>query len=130
MSWPVTERMVPGQWKPEGDPRELHGPVGEAEIQYLRGPGGVGAHAVYLSTGETIVLLPDSSSTIRKRTGAVSVALGGNSSVLATVIGELVLAGARNMLIDGEPLFIDGGRWVDELADAGEVTMRYVGGKG
>ena len=117
--------LVPGQWKPEGSRRDVPSLNGLAQTQYLRGPGGVGAHAVYLATGETLVLLPDSTTTIRQRLGVASVALGGVGSLLATVIGELVLAGARNILLDGEPLF-GGGRWVVELADAGEVKMRYL----
>ena len=126
----MAERVELSQWKPEGEARELPGRDGGVTTQYLRGPGGVGAHAVYVATGETLILLPDSTTTIRKRVGAVSVALGGESSLVATIIGELVLAGARNVLLDGEPLFDSGGRWVVELADEGQVSMRYVGGKG
>ena len=122
----MAEGLVPGQWKPEGSRRDIDSLNGLAQIQYLRGPGGVGAHAVYLATGETLVLLPDSTTTIRQRLGVASVALGGISSLLANVIGELVLAGARNILLDGEPLFGGGGRWMVELADAGEVKMRYL----
>ena len=125
----MPERMVPGEWKPEGVVRLIDGVRVGAEVQYLRGPGGVGAHAVYLSTGETLVLFPDSTTTIRKRVGAVSVALGETSGMLGAVVGELVLAGARNILLDGEPLLDSGGHWLVELADHGDVKMRYVEGK-
>jgi hypothetical protein len=81
-------------------------------------------------------MLPDATTTPRKRTGSVSVALGEDHSLLAAVIGELVLAGATNLWIDdghGEeytwtPLIRRErtGRWVVEMFKDGEVEMRYV----
>lgn len=88
----------------------------------------MGAHEVLVSSGERLIMLPDSTTTARKRTGAVSVALGDDHSVLAAIIGELVLAGATNLWLDGKPLFPRDrtGRWIVELARDGEVEMRYL----
>jgi hypothetical protein len=79
-------------------------------------------------------MLPDAATTIRQRTGAVSVALGEDHGLLPAVIGELVLAGATNLQLDRghgdsytwEPLFPSAGQWVVEMADNGEVRMRYL----
>ncbi len=120
--------MASNQWRAEGEPRLLQGSAGDALLQYMRGPGGVGAHQVQLSTGEMLTMLPESTTTARKRTGCVSVAVEGKGSLLAAIIGELVLAGATNLLLDGEPLIRreSTGRWIVELVKDGEVEMRYV----
>lgn len=125
-------------WRAEGEPRRVTAPKGSrwhketpgagVDLQYLRSGAGVGAHEVLVSSGERLIMLPDSTTTARKRTGAVSVALGDDHSVLAAIIGELVLAGATNLWLDGKPLFPRDrtGRWIVELARDGEVEMRYL----
>lgn len=114
------------EWKPEGKARALGRGV---DLQYLRGPKGEGGHEVRFPSGGVLTMLPDSTTTARKRVGLVSVALGEPCELEAMVIGELVLLGATNLLYGGRPLFpTTGGRWVVELADAGEVSMRYVEG--
>lgn len=116
-------------WKMEGTPRMVAGSAGSAMVQYLRGAGGVGGHDVYLGTGETVRMLPDSTTTARRRTGAVQAAVEGNVSLLAQLVGALVVSGATNVLVDGKPIMPNtGGRWIVELADGGEVSMRYVEG--
>lgn len=141
---PVTEhRMAPvTEWKPEGNLRAVPQVVEEdfdgpwAQVQYLRGPGHVGAHqlTVYEAGSDEpgkLLVLPDPTTSARKRSECVSVALGENHSGLAAIIGELVLAGATNLLLDGRPLFprSGAGRWVVELVEDGEVTMRYLEGR-
>ena len=118
------------EWTAEGPVRELEGPAGQVTIQYLRGPGNVGAHEVVVDGEHTLTMLPNTTSTARKRTGMVSVAVGGKGGLLATLIGELMLAGATNLLVDGKSLLPNvEGRWLVELADAGEVKMTYWAGR-
>ncbi len=122
------------QWRREGEPRivKQHDSFiyggGEVTLQYLRGPGGVGAHEVLVSSEYMLTMLPDATTTPRKRTGAVSVALGEDHSLLAAIVGELVLAGATNLLLNGKPLIERErtGRWIVEMFKDGEVDMRYV----
>lgn len=134
-------------WKPLKDPQE----IGPAVVQYLRSTdhGHEGAHDVALA-GLTVRVLPDPRTTARKRSHTIREALGTISDLqgavfklegleepvefdpVAYLIGSLVLDGATNIEVDGEPVLprpSAAGQWTVELRDDGEVVATYLGGR-
>lgn len=138
-------------WKPLKDPQE----IGPAVVQYLRSTdhGHEGAHDVALA-GLTVRVLPDPRTTARKRSHTIREALHTIDAVtrvpldmayvsdqdsdaldgfdpVAYLIGSLVLDGATNIEVDGEPVLprpSAAGQWTVELRDDGEVVATYLGG--
>jgi hypothetical protein len=93
---------------PIGDPR-LYGPV---EVQYVgdRSHGHEGGHRIAVA-GREILALPDGRTTARDRSHAITRVLHADQpdalDRLEAVLGSLVLAGATNILVDGQPLIGD-----------------------
>ena len=94
-----------------------------------------GAHDVWLY-GHKLRVLPTPATTARKRYRVIVDAIGaidGQTGVdpVAYVVGALVVAGAFNLLLDGQPLIPTddtAGIWRLELAHAGQVRATYIGG--
>lgn len=120
---------------PIGEPRV----IGDAVIQYVgrSSHSHEGGHRITVA-GFTVLALPDGHSTARRRSHAASEALHaithGTPDPLSAVVGALVLAGARNIEIDGEPLLETKTRTITSLrldvnaiGDAIEVSVAHLG---
>jgi hypothetical protein len=118
-----------------GDPRH----IGDITIQYVGSSAHSheGGHRITV-VGRELLALPDGQSTARKRSHALSEALHAASEgipdLLALSVGALVLAGARNIEVDGVSLFANGPRRVaslrldvNEIGDAIEVSVAHLG---
>jgi len=119
-------------WHIEGEPREL---AGGAEVQYLRSQHHhEGSHEIRFSDTETLWVGPDGVTTARGRIGTAAEAYGDAHGALldpvAYVVGRLVLVGATNLKLNGEPVIRrrDGTvQWVVELHDDGEMRATWTG---
>lgn len=120
---------------PIGDPRQ----IGDAEVQYVGSSNHSheGGHRIALN-GREVLVLPDGRTTARSRSHALTEALQAISrqepDPVQTVVGALVLAGARSIEIDGQPLLVDTSRTVaslrldvNALGDAVEVSVAHLG---
>lgn len=133
-------------WRPNGEPQT----IGAGTRQYLEsGHSHEGGHEVLLD-GFTLRALPDGRTTPRNRSQAIAGALqtieelrgavckyeGLEEPVefdaVAYLVGSLILAGATNLHLDGEPVLpaadTPNAQWVVELRGDGTVEARYLGG--
>lgn len=87
--------------QPKGDPTA----VGAAEVQYLTDSSHSheGGHRITVDSREVLVL-PDGRTTGRNRRAVITRVLAGEPNPVETLVGGLVLAGATNITIDGNPI--------------------------
>jgi len=93
---------------PIGEPRK----VGSADVQYVGSSHHAheGGHEVDVN-GQTLLVLPDGRTTARRRSHVITQALDAECEdpqhLLYRVVGALLVAGATNLHVDGEPLIPD-----------------------
>lgn len=129
------------EWRPAIKPRQQHG----ATVQTIRaGISNETGHDVVIAA-RTLRVLPDGVTTSRKRSCIISDALAQAEALLypgperddtaiALLTGYLLLNGATNLWLDGEPLTpppaVPAGQWVVTLTGDGGVDARFLGGEG